>query len=66
MLESFDHVCIVAQDIEKLATFYTKALGLKITRRVNISGPWIDQTVKLENVHAAVIISSFPLGPVLN
>jgi catechol 2,3-dioxygenase-like lactoylglutathione lyase family enzyme len=63
MLESFDHVCIVAQDIEKLATFYTEALGLKVTRRVNISGPWIDQTVKLENVQAEVIYLELPAGP---
>ena len=63
MLESFDHVCIVAQDINKLATFYTEALGLKVTRRVTISGPWIDQTVKLQNVTAEVIYLELPSGP---
>lgn len=63
MLESFDHVCIVAQDINRLATFYTEALGLKVTRRVTIRGPWIDQTVKLQGVEAEVIYLALPTGP---
>ena len=63
MLESFDHVCIVAEHIDKLASFYTEALGLQVTRRVNISGPWIDETVKLQNVEAEVIYLELPAGP---
>ena len=63
MLESFDHVCIVAKDIEKLATFYTDCLGFKITRRVDINGPWIDRTVKLSGVSAHVIYLELPAGP---
>jgi len=63
MLESFDHVCIVAEDINNLAAFYTRALGLKISRQVRISGEWIDRTVKLNGVDADVIYLELPSGP---
>jgi catechol 2,3-dioxygenase-like lactoylglutathione lyase family enzyme len=55
MLESIDHVNIVVRDLDRIAHLYSRVLGMKITKRVAISGPWIDQTVGLTSVHADVI-----------
>jgi catechol 2,3-dioxygenase-like lactoylglutathione lyase family enzyme len=63
MLESIDHVNLVVADLEKMADFYTRALGLKISKRVTISGSWIDRTVGLSGVNADVIYLDLPAGP---
>jgi catechol 2,3-dioxygenase-like lactoylglutathione lyase family enzyme len=63
MLEAIDHVCLVVSDLERMADFYTRLLDMKVTRRVTISGPWIDRTVGLENVVADVIYLDLPAGP---
>ena len=63
MLESIDHVNLVVSDLERMAEFYGSLLGLKPTKRVTISGPWIDRTVGLTGVHAEVIYLDPPAGP---
>lgn len=63
MLDSIDHVNIVVTDLDRMADFYTRLLGMKITKRVSISGPWIDLTVGLRNVRADVIYMDLPSGP---
>lgn len=63
MLESIDHVNLVVEDLEGAAHFYQDLLGLKVTKRVTISGPWIDRTVGLENVIGDVIYLDPPAGP---
>lgn len=63
MLESIDHVNLVVEDLERAAGFYQDLLGMKITRRVTISGQWIEQTVGLQNVIGDVIYLDPPAGP---
>jgi len=62
MLESIDHVNIVVKDLDRMAHFYSRVMGMKITKRVAISGPWIDRTVGLTSVHADVIYLDLPEG----
>lgn len=63
MLQALDHVNLVVADLERMATFYESLLGLKVTRRVTISGDWIDRTVGLNGVLADVIYLDPPTGP---
>ena len=63
MLEAIDHVCLVVSDLDRMADFYTRMLDMKVTKRVTISGPWIDRTVGLEDVAADVIYLDPPTGP---
>jgi catechol 2,3-dioxygenase-like lactoylglutathione lyase family enzyme len=63
MLESIDHVCLVVEDLDRMADFYSELLDMRITKRVTISGPWIDRTVKLTGVVADVIYLDPPTGP---
>ena len=58
-----DHVNIVVQDLERMVAFYRDVLGLSLTRRVTISGPWVAATVGLADVHADVVYLDFPAGP---
>lgn len=46
-----------------MARFYVELLAMKITKRVTISGPWIDATVRLKGVVADVIYLDFSAGP---
>lgn len=63
MLECIDHINLVVEDLDRMADFYTSLLGMGITKRVSIRGPWIDQTVGLRNVEADVIYLDPPTGP---
>ena len=63
MLESIDHVCLVVSDLDRMADFYSTLLDMKITKRVTISGDWIDRTVALQGVVADVIYLDPPTGP---
>jgi len=63
MLESIDHINIVVADLEAMLRFYTEVLGLKLTKRVTISGPWIENVVGLKNVSGEVIYLDPPSGP---
>jgi len=63
MLEAIDHVCLVVSDLDRMADFYTRLLEMKVTKRVTISGDWIDRTVGLEGVVADVIYLDPPTGP---
>jgi len=46
-----------------MADFYNRMLDMKVTKRVTISGEWIDRTVGLEGVVADVIYLDPPAGP---
>ena len=63
MLERIDHVNLVVQDLEAMTRFYTRVLGLIITKRVRISGPWVEGVVGLEGVEADVVYLDLPDGP---
>jgi catechol 2,3-dioxygenase-like lactoylglutathione lyase family enzyme len=58
-----DHVNIVVQDLERMVAFYRDVLGLSVTKRVTISGPWVAATVGLADAHADVVYLDFPAGP---
>ncbi|MEO6436487.1 MAG: VOC family protein [Tepidisphaeraceae bacterium] len=58
-----DHVNIVVQDLEPMVAFYRDMLGLRVTKRVTITGPWVAATVGLDEVHADVVYLDFPTGP---
>jgi catechol 2,3-dioxygenase-like lactoylglutathione lyase family enzyme len=63
MLEGIDHVNLVVADLERMARFYVELLGMKITKRVTISGPWVDATVRLKGAVADVMYLDLPAGP---
>ena len=63
MLESIDHVNIVVADLPRMKEFYCQVLGLRETKRVTISGTWIDQTVALRGVTAECVYLDLPSGP---
>ncbi|HEV2293297.1 MAG TPA: VOC family protein [Tepidisphaeraceae bacterium] len=63
MLESIDHVNIVVNDLPRMTQFYTRVLGLRETKRVTISGAWIDQTVGLRDVTAECVYLDLGQGP---
>lgn len=63
MLSSIDHINIVVTDLEAMARFYTEVLGMTITKRVTISGEWIDRVVGLHGAKGEVIYLDLPSGP---
>jgi len=63
MVDSIDHINIVVTDLEPMVRFYSDTLGLTVSKRVTISGEWIDQTVGLKNVKADVVYLDPPSGP---
>ena len=60
---SIDHVNLVVVDLDAMVQFYETVLGLRLTRRVTISGEWIDRTVGLRDVKAEVVYLDLPTGP---
>ncbi|HEX8521680.1 MAG TPA: VOC family protein [Tepidisphaeraceae bacterium] len=63
MLSRIDHVNLVVTDLDRMIDFYTILLGLKVTKRVTISGDWVAATVGLAEVHADVVYLELPEGP---
>jgi catechol 2,3-dioxygenase-like lactoylglutathione lyase family enzyme len=63
MLDSIDHINIVVADLESMIRFYSESLGLRVSKRVTISGEWIDRTVGLSGVKADVVYLDPPSGP---
>ena len=62
-IQSIDHINLVVDDLDAMVRFYEHVLGLKITKRVTISGEWIDQTVGLPDVKADVVYLDLASGP---
>ncbi|MGB7159877.1 MAG: VOC family protein [Tepidisphaeraceae bacterium] len=63
MLNAIDHVNIVVHDLPGMIDFYCRVLGLRESKRVTISGAWIDQTVGLRGVEADCVYLDMPSGP---
>src|SRR4051812_26464634 len=57
-----DHVNIVVQDLDRMIAFYSQTLGLRVTKRATISGPWIGSVVGLGDVNADVVYLDFDSG----
>ena len=62
-IQSIDHVNLVVEDLDAMANFYEKLLGLKVSKRVTISGEWIDHIVGLAGVKADVVYLDLQAGP---
>ncbi len=63
MIEAIDHINIVVQDLEEMIRFYRDALGFKLSKRVVISGEWIEGVVGLKQVEADVVYLEPENGP---
>jgi catechol 2,3-dioxygenase-like lactoylglutathione lyase family enzyme len=63
MIFRIDHINIVVTDLDRMIEFYTMLLGLKLTKRVTITGDWVAATVKLPEVHADVVYLDLAEGP---
>jgi catechol 2,3-dioxygenase-like lactoylglutathione lyase family enzyme len=64
VLNAIDHVNLVVLDLPKMIDFYTGVLGLRLTKRGVISGPWIDAVVGLAGVEAEFTYLDSPVpGP---
>ncbi|MFQ5728875.1 MAG: VOC family protein [Waddliaceae bacterium] len=63
MIERIDHINIVVNDLEGMIQFYQKCLGFQISKKVVISGDWIDGVVGLTGVEADVVYLELPEGP---
>ena len=63
MLSSIDHINLVVADLERMVRFYTEVLELKVTKRVTISGQWIEQVVGLKDAIGEVVYLDLPQGP---
>ena len=66
MLTRIDHVTLVVADLPRMTVFYRDVLGLRVTKEVRISGPWIARVVGLAegaDVEADVVYLDFPAGP---
>ena len=57
-----DHVNLVVEDLDGMTAFYRDVLGLRVTKQVTITGPWVAATVGLADVHADVVYLDFPSG----
>ncbi len=63
MIQQLDHINIVVRDLDRMVDFYTRVLGLRETKRVTISGKWIDETVGLTDVLGDVVYLDLETGP---
>jgi catechol 2,3-dioxygenase-like lactoylglutathione lyase family enzyme len=63
MLESLDHINIVVANLDRMTRFYSEVLGLRVSKRVSISGEWIDKTVGLKGCRGEVVYLDPPNGP---
>lgn len=55
MLDQIDHINIVVHDLVGMTAFYRDVLGMKVTKEVTISGPWVDLVVGLEGAIGEVV-----------
>ena len=63
MIHRIDHVNLVVGDLEKMAGFYERGLGLRVTKRATIRGAWIDAVTGLTDVVADVAFLEATAGP---
>lgn len=55
MIQRMDNVLIVVEDIDAAKTFFA-GLGMEVEGETTVEGPWVDQTVGLNNVRADIIM----------
>lgn len=60
-IKRMDNVGIVVDDLEAAVAFFV-ALGMEVEGRATVEGPWVDQTVGLENVRSEIAMMRIPDG----
>jgi predicted enzyme related to lactoylglutathione lyase len=60
-VKRMDNVLIVVEDLERVKAFFID-LGLVHEGGTQVEGPWVDQTVGLENVRAEIAMLRTPDG----
>jgi catechol 2,3-dioxygenase-like lactoylglutathione lyase family enzyme len=56
-----DNVLIVVEDLEAAKAFFAE-LGMEVEGETTIEGPWVDQTVGLDDVRAEITMMRTPDG----
>jgi len=60
-LQRMDNVLIVVEDLEAAKAFFTE-LGMELEGETTVEGPWVDQTVGLEDVRSDIAMMRTPDG----
>ncbi|MGB0871734.1 MAG: VOC family protein [Solirubrobacterales bacterium] len=60
-IQRMDNVLIVVDDLAVVQTFFID-LGMVLDGATQVEGPWVDQTVGLENVRADIVMLKTPDG----
>ncbi len=60
-IQRLDNVLIVVDDLEAVTAFFVD-LGMELDGQTQVEGPWVDQTVGLENVRADIAMLKTPDG----
>ena len=63
VVDSIDHVNLVVRDLEPMLQFYTQVLGLQLTKRVRIQGPWVEEISGLTGASAEVVYLGAECNP---
>jgi catechol 2,3-dioxygenase-like lactoylglutathione lyase family enzyme len=60
-LQRMDNVLIVVEDLEAAKAFFIE-LGMELEGETQVEGPWVDQTVGLEDVRSDIAMMRTPDG----
>src|SRR3954469_16870316 len=60
-LQRMDNVLIVVDDLEAAKAFFAE-LGMDLEGEATNEGPWVDQTVGLDDVRSAILLMRPPAG----
>ena len=61
MIQRMDNVLIVVEDLEAAKAFFTE-LGMELDGETTVEGPFVDQTVGLDDVRADIAMLRTPDG----
>ena len=61
MIQRMDNVLIVVEDLEAAKAFFAE-LGMELEGETTVEGPWVDQTIGLNDVRADITMMRTPDG----
>jgi len=61
MIQRMDNVLIVVEDLEAAKVFFAE-LGMELEGETTVEGPWVDQTLGLDDVRADITMMRTPDG----
>jgi len=61
MIQRMDNVLIVVEDLEAAKAFFAE-LGMELEGETTVEGPWVDQTVGLDDVRTDIAMMRTPDG----